>query len=116
MVKEVDMPDNESPSESSYTGPSYKDVYHMNREALVKYEKYRLRPLIDNGYENVLFAVFQEAGEHFMQNVHTRIYKVMGQADIKSFFCRGAQVLLDEKMTKLTKSQAFKQDIVVHFT
>lgn len=109
---EEDISENELSSEIGYYGPTHDNVRRMIREAVIEYGEERLRRPIDDKCEKVLIALFQEAHDCAMNNVHTPTYEVTEQAAVKPIFTGGADKLLGEKMYRLTESQEFTQGLV----
>lgn len=68
-----------------------------------------IRCFDDSRGEKAVFARFKEA--HLCANgvVHTPIFKVIEQAVVKDFLAAGTDVLLDDKMYKLTEFKDFSQ-------
>lgn len=62
--------------------------------------------------QKVVLALFQNAQERVMENVHAPIFEVMKQAAVKVFFTIGIEEFLYWKMYKLAEFQNSKQDLV----
>lgn len=114
IAKEVDMPENEPSIEYGYAGPTHGDVRRMVLEALHKREKDRLRHLVHDRCTEGILLLFQQAQERAIDNVYTRICKVLAQEGVNAFLTEGAEELFDEKMYRLAEIQDYKQDFFRH--
>lgn len=90
-------------------------MFRLICKAVEEHEEETLGHIIDDRWKKVVVTLFQEARKHAMYSVHIPIYKVTEQAAATAFLTRGADKILDEKMYKLAKSQAFTQDLIRHF-
>lgn len=86
----------------------------MIREALEEQKKERLRPVIVDKCERVVFALYEEAHVGADGNVYKVVFDVMEQAAVKAFFSGGADKQLGDKMYKLAASQKFTQSLIAH--
>lgn len=101
-------------SETRYSGPTHDDVRRMLQDAVKEHENGRLRSLIDDRCEKGILTLIKEARKFALETFRTPIFDVMELKAFKAFFTREADVLLDDKMYKLSESQHFIQGLFCH--
>lgn len=82
-------------SESSYAEPAHDNARRMIQEAIVNHGKDSLKRLIDDRYEKVVAALFQEAQECSIDNCRALIYEVIEQPAVNALFTKAAEGLFD---------------------
>lgn len=108
------MPDNKSASASGHNRLNHENVRRMVLEAIKKHQEISFRRLVDASCKQVVLTILREAKERALNKIHTPIYKVMELAAVKTFFLRGTDELLDEKINKPAEFHDFAEGLVFH--
>lgn len=108
------MPENDPSNASGCNERTLESVYRLINAALRGHEKRKIRRLIDNGCERVVFALFEQTNMTSEGTVHAPAHEATAKATVTAIFTRGVDEVPDDKTYKTFDSQNVSQGLDYH--